>query len=43
MTVCRIAHELGRFPHEVLALPICEADLLIAYFNLSDEAREKHA
>lgn len=43
MTVCRIAHELGRFPHEVLALPVCEAELLIAYFKICDEVQKKNA
>lgn len=41
MAVFRVAHEWGRFPHEVAALDIAELNLMNAWLEILAEAQEK--
>lgn len=40
MDVLRVALSLGKFPHEVLALPLCEFETLASYIEITDEAAQ---
>jgi len=35
-----VAHEFGKFPHEVMALSVSEFDVLNAYLQLCEEEAE---